>query len=90
MHVTEKTVMKERILSFMREEAYRPLLAEDLAAGMSVKGKELAEFWPALEELEAKALIIKTRYGKYGVPEKMNLLVGRFAATAAVWRTWLD
>ena len=82
MHVTDKTVMKERILSFMREEAYRPLLAEDLAAGMSVKGKELAEFWPALEELEAKALIIKTRYGKYGVPEKMNLLVGRFAATA--------
>ena len=80
--MAKTTALQDRILAFMQKEAYRPLLAEDLAAEMELKGKELAEFWPSLAELEAKALIIKTRYDKYGLPEKMNLLVGRFAATA--------
>lgn len=80
---TEKTsALGDRILAFMRSEAYRPLLAEDLAEEMELKGKELGEFWSTLDELETKALIVKTRYDKYGLPEKMNLLVGRFAATA--------
>lgn len=77
----KNNVLRDRILEFMREEAYRPLLAEDLAEEMLLKGKELSEFWPALDELENKALIIKTRFEKYGLPEKMNLLVGRYAAT---------
>ena len=80
--MAKTTALQDRILAFMQKEAYRPLLAEDLAAEMELKGKELAEFWPSLAELEAKAFIIKTRYDKYGLPEKMNLLVGRFAATA--------
>lgn len=82
MKMDKPNVLKERILDFMREEAYKPISAEDLAEGMALKGKELAEFWSMLDELEAKAFIIKTRYGKYGVPEKMNLIVGRYAATS--------
>lgn len=82
MKMDKSNVLKERILDFMREEAYKPISAEDLAEGMALKGKELNEFWPILDELEAKAFIIKTRYGKYGVPEKMNLIVGRYAATS--------
>ncbi|MCX7779791.1 MAG: ribonuclease R [Negativicutes bacterium] len=73
--------LKEKILAFMREEAYRPLEAEDLAAGLELKAAELKDFWPLLAELEAEAAIIKTRYGKYGVPERMNLVVGRFEAS---------
>ncbi len=82
MKMDKPNVLKERILDFMREEAYKPITAEDLAEGMALKGKELSEFWTVLDELEAKAFIIKTRYGKYGVPEKMNLVVGRYAATS--------
>ncbi len=73
--------LADRILAFMREEAYKPLTAEDLADGMNVRGKELEEFWQVLDKLEATAAIIKTRYGKYGVPERMNLVVGKFSAT---------
>lgn len=73
--------LKEQILSFMREEAYKPLEAEDLASEMELKAKDLKEFWTALEELEAEAAIIKTRYDKYGVPERMNLIVGRYEAS---------
>lgn len=73
--------LKERILSFMREEAYKPLQAEDLAAELELKAMELKEFWSALGELEAEAAVIKTRYDKYGVPERMNLIVGRYEAS---------
>ena len=78
--MTQKDRLKERILAFMRLEAYKPLTAEELAAALELKGKSLNDFWPLLEELEAEAAILKTRYGKYGVPERMNLVVGRFFA----------
>ncbi|WP_246105325.1 ribonuclease R [Sporomusa termitida] len=73
--------LAERILGFMREEVYKPLTAEDLADGLSIRGKELEEFWLVLDKLEAAAAIIKTRYGKYGIPDRMNLVVGKFSAT---------
>ncbi len=74
--------LDEKILTFMREDAYRPLSAEDLAEEMELKAKDLADFWSVLDKLEAEAAIIKTRFGKYGVPERMNLVVGTLSAHA--------
>ena len=73
--------LKEKILAFMRHEAYKPLAPDDLAAELALKAKDLAAFWPTLAELEENAEIIRTRYGKYGVPERMNLVVGQLAAS---------
>ena len=67
--------LEEIVLSFMQEEAYRPLSAEELAEELRLKGKDLAAFWQVLEELEERAAIVKTRYDRYGLPEKMNLVV---------------
>ena len=36
--------LKNRILSYMREDAYRPLLAEDLAEGMHLTTEDLVQF----------------------------------------------
>ncbi len=74
--------LKEKILAFMHKEAYKPLTAEDLMAEMGLKAGELQEFWPALQALEDEAAVIKTRFGKYGVPERMNLVVGRLAVSS--------
>ncbi|SDF80712.1 ribonuclease R [Sporomusa acidovorans] len=74
--------LPDRILNFMREEAYKPLTAEDLAADMGLRGKELEDFWQVLDKLEEEAAVIRTRYGKYGIPDRMNLVVGKFSATA--------
>jgi len=74
-------ILKEKILAFMREEAYKPLTAEDLAEDMDIKGAELIELWKVLDQLEKNADIIKTRYDKYGVPERMNLVVGKLSAS---------
>ncbi len=73
--------LKDRILAFMREEAYRPLAPDDLAAGLGLKAKELADFWPLLAQMEENAEVIKTRFDKYGVPEHMNLVVGMLSAS---------
>lgn len=69
--------LKQRIIDFMRHEAYRPLSAEDLADEMELNAGEVAEFFTALAELTETASVIKTRYDKYGLPDKMNLVVGR-------------
>lgn len=74
-------ILKEKILEFMRTEAYKPLTAEELAEHMELKGTELSELWKVIEELEGNADIIKTRYEKYGVPERMNLVVGTLSAS---------
>ncbi|SEO67797.1 ribonuclease R [Propionispora vibrioides] len=71
--------LKDKIAAFMRTEAYKPLTVEELAGAMELEGEELSDFWQVLRQMEEDALIIRTRYGKYGVPERMNLVVGRLS-----------
>jgi len=75
-------VTKEKILQFMREKAYSPLTLEELIDSFSVSGKQEAEFKDLLSELEGKGEVIKTRWHRYGVPERMNLVVGRLQGHA--------
>lgn len=70
-------MIKEKILAFMKEEAYKPMLLEELAIIFDVHKNEMKEFSDILEEMEAEGLIMKTRKNKYGVPERMNLVVGK-------------
>ncbi len=67
--------MKKRILEFMERAAYRPLSAEELWQVLSLKDQQ--GFRKALQELEKDGRIICTRKMKYGLPEKMNLAVGK-------------
>ena len=78
----EQNELQERIVNYMRTAAYKPLAADDLAAAMSLAQEELALFWTALEELEKTAAVIKTRHERFGVPERMNLVVGRLSMSA--------
>lgn len=74
--------LKERILEYMRHDAYKPLGEEAIAEALQLTQEELVLFWPVMEELETDAAIIKTRTDKYGVPERMNLVVGRISMTS--------
>lgn len=69
--------MKERIAAFVKEQAYRPLTAAELAEALNVPPAQRERFDRALAELETQGLVIQTRAGRYGVPERMNLAVGR-------------
>lgn len=74
--------LKERIVAYMHEDAYRPMLAEDLAAEMGLTQADQIEFSRALEELEKEGAIIKNRSDLYGVPSRMHLVVGHLSMTA--------
>lgn len=68
---------KERILEFMREDAYKPLLFGELRTVLDVPKTDIQLFKNVLNELESEGKIFKTHKDRYGVPERMNLIVGR-------------
>ncbi|MGO0063499.1 ribonuclease R [Brevibacillus fluminis] len=71
--------MKEQeILTFMREEAYHPMTVQELEQAFQISdGAGFKELIKALNMLEDRGEIIRTRANRYGVPEKMNLIRGR-------------
>ncbi|SDC70088.1 MULTISPECIES: ribonuclease R [unclassified Candidatus Frackibacter] len=68
---------KQMILNFMRNEAYKPLTAEELLAAFEIPKEEQDRFIDIIERMEENGEIVKTRRGRYGVPDRMNLVVGR-------------
>lgn len=69
--------LKNKILSFMKEDAYKPILYAELAEALQIAQEEADEFNEVLNELEEEGSIIKTRKKKYGITERMNLIPGR-------------
>lgn len=67
--------MKEKVMEFMKREAYRPLSAAELYNALGFSDHD--GFLKILEELENEGKVICTRKMKYGLPEKMNLVVGK-------------
>ncbi|MFZ5640876.1 MAG: ribonuclease R [Bacillota bacterium] len=65
----------ERILSYMQTAAYKPLTAEELMRELG--GDNLDEFFKVLYGLEQAGKIVCTRRMRYGLPEKLNLIVGK-------------
>ncbi len=68
---------KRKIVEFMKEDAYRPLKFDELAAVLAVPAEEKDDLAEILSSLEIEGLIYRTNKDRYGVPERMNLIVGR-------------
>lgn len=73
---------KNRIVSFMREQIYKPLKFEELAVVLDVPSEDRSELQKLLNEMESDGLVIRTRKERYGVPERMGLIVGKFQGNA--------
>ncbi len=67
-----------KLLEFMKEEAYKPLTVQELEEAFGISGSEdFKEFVKALVIMEEKGLVVRTRSNRYGLPEKMNLVRGK-------------
>jgi ribonuclease R len=75
--VNLKEERKERIIAFMKEEAYKPLLFSELVTVLDVPKEEVENFREVLDELENEGGIFKTKRDRYGIPERMSLVTGR-------------
>ena len=72
--------LKETILQFMREDAYRPMDIQDLAAVFDIGSDEYKAFKVALKQMEREGLIIRTKKDRFAVPEKLGLVTGKLQA----------
>lgn len=77
---TEKeinTELKNKLLDFMREDAYKPLSHNELIRAFQDNSLQVSELDEVLNSLLEEGSIIITRKNKYGLTEKMNMVVGR-------------
>ncbi|MDD3705060.1 MAG: ribonuclease R [Clostridiaceae bacterium] len=77
---TEKeinTELKNKLLDFMREDAYKPLSHNELIRAFQDNSLQVSELDGVLNSLLEEGSIIITRKNKYGLTEKMNMVVGR-------------
>lgn len=68
---------KEKLLRFMSEESYKPLTFHELCHFFDAAKDMRKELKKILIELEDEGKIIFTRNERYGIPEKMNLILGK-------------
>lgn len=69
--------IKETLINFMREQAYKPMDIYELGRIFSIKKAERKVFEKILNEMERDGQIVKTRTDRYGIPDRMNLVVGK-------------
>jgi len=68
---------KTKILNFIAEKAYRPLKIRELAKGMRVPEDSYGSFRRVIRSMLREGLIVKIRKNRLGLPEKLNLVVGK-------------
>src|SRR5690554_1822024 len=68
---------KDKLLDFMRNKAYRPLTEKELMREFNVPGDQRELMSKLLKELVKEGAIYKSSSGRYSLPEKMDLIVGR-------------
>ena len=74
--------IKETILSFMREEAYRPMDIQELVSVFDINPDEYKAFKKVIKTMEKEGLIIRTKKDKFGVPERLGLVSGKLEVKA--------
>lgn len=74
--MTELEERKERIVAFMTEEAYRPLLLKELRMILGVPHSDYEIFNQVIQELEEEGRIYKTHGNRYGIPARLSLVTG--------------
>ncbi|PLS06931.1 ribonuclease R [Neobacillus cucumis] len=68
----------EKLLQYMRDEAYKPLTVQELEEAFGIQDSaDFKEFVKALVQMEEKGLVVRTRSNRYGLPQKMNLIRGK-------------
>ncbi|WP_409251935.1 ribonuclease R [Bacillus sp. SCS-153A] len=73
----------DKLLSYMKDEAYKPLTVQELEEAFGIEGSSnFKEFVKALVTMEEKGLVVRTRSNRYGLPEKMNLVRGKLSGHA--------
>ncbi|HET9359448.1 MAG TPA: ribonuclease R [Vicinamibacterales bacterium] len=69
--------VSDNLLSLIRQHVHHPATARELARVLRVPREELPGFKRRLKTLVASGDLLQIRGNRYGLPEKMDLVVGR-------------
>ena len=69
--------IKNNIVDFMEEKLYKPMTREELAKSFEIDRDDVKDFYNVIEIMEKEGTIIRTRNERYGLPDKMNLIIGK-------------
>ena len=75
--MNDKIDRKNKIIGFMKEDAYRPLKFDELSVILDVPQEDRDQLTEILNELVEEGAIFRTSKDRYGIPERMGLIVGR-------------
>jgi ribonuclease R len=69
---------KERIKRYINEKTYHPLSFKELVVSLDVPKEDRELFKQCLDELEEEGAIFKSKKNRYGAPDRMGLVAGKF------------
>lgn len=70
--------IREGIMDFMREQAYKPMDLFQLANAFGIDRREINDLKKVLKTMEKEGIILKTRADKFGLTDRMGLVKGKF------------
>ncbi len=70
-------VDEEQLLTALRERIHHPSTPRELLQRLEIPREERAAFKQMLKDLVAAGALIETRGNRFGLPDRMNLVVGR-------------
>lgn len=69
--------IREAIINFMKEQAYKPMNIHELAVVFGVPKGGIKDFEKIVKAMEKDGDIVRTRTDHFGVPERMGLVIGK-------------
>ena len=81
--MTQQNELSKRILEFMKNDDYKPLTVSEIEEAFElVEADDFRDLVKTLVKMEAQGHIVRSRSNRYGLPDRMNLLRGRFIGNA--------
>ncbi len=74
---------RDELLRLIRETVHHPATSRELAQLLRVPSEERAAFKRQIRELAASGELLQIRGNRYGLPQEMNLVVGRLSTNPA-------
>lgn len=74
--------IKDTLLAFMGDDAYRPMDISSLSRIFDIKKEEFKAFKSVLKDMESEGLVMKNEKDKFALPEKFGYVRGKIQAHA--------
>lgn len=69
--------IREKLISYMEEKQYKPMLKEELAVAFNMGMEDLKKFYDVLKGLEKEGVIIRAKNDRYGLIDNDYLVTGK-------------